>query len=345
LKQRLQRLRAWMKEEGLTSCLITTPVNLLYLTGLTLSAGLLWVTQRSGCLFVDGRYFEAVKDRAPVPVCALSEQKIEQYVKRQKGAVGFEADRMTFSQYQTWKKRGVKLQPIQQMVEQLRAVKERPELDKLRKAAELGSLGHDAAVAALREGMTERQVAAVAERYWLDAGGEDTAFSTIVAFGPNTAAPHHRAGERRLKKGDTVLIDLGVVLDGYCSDMTRVHFFGTPSAKMKKVYSIVAQAHAAGLDAVRSGVAAADVDRAARQVIEEAGFGKEFCHGLGHGVGLEVHELPVLNSRSKATLAAGHVVTVEPGIYLPGVGGVRLENTVIVTESGYEDLTCRPIIF
>lgn len=344
MKQRLTRLRALMKQEGLSSCLITTPVNLFYMTGLQLSAGILWVGPRTGRLFVDGRYFGAVKDRAPVPVAQLSEQTIKQYVKLQQGPVGFEADRMTFHQYQTWKKRGVKLRPVEQMIERLRAVKEEGELDKLRRAAELGSRGHDAAVEALREGMTEREVAAVAERFWLDAGGEDTAFTTIVAFGPNTAAPHHRAGDRRLKRGDLVLIDLGVVLDGYCSDMTRVHFFGKPPAKLKQVYQIVAQAHAAGMAAVRPGIATADVDLAARQVIEEAGYAKEFCHGLGHGVGLEVHELPVLNARSKATLEVGNVVTVEPGIYLPGVGGVRLENTVIVTKSGYEDLTRRPII-
>jgi Xaa-Pro aminopeptidase len=141
-----------------------------------------------------------------------------------------------------------------------------------------------------------------------------------------------------------VLIDLGVVLDSYCSDMTRVHFFGKPKPQLQKIYAIVAAARAAALDVVRAGVKAAEVDGAARKVIEEAGYGPEFCHGLGHGVGLEVHELPVLNRRSKATLEAGHVVTVEPGIYVPGLGGVRLEDTVIVTKKGYEDLTKRPII-
>jgi Xaa-Pro dipeptidase len=182
--------------------------------------------------------------------------------------------------------------------------------------------------------MTERQAAAHLEQAMLRRGADGLAFASIVAFGEHAAEPHHRPCHRTLAEGDVIEMDFGALVDGYHTDMTRTVAFGEPTPELRKVHDLVAEAQQAGIDAVRGGARARDVDAAARTVIADAGYGDAFTHGLGHGVGLEIHEGPSLGSRSEDELPVGAVVTVEPGVYLPGVGGVRIEDTVEVTDDG-----------
>jgi len=229
------------------------------------------------------------------------------------------------------------------VVERARIVKDRVEIAALREAARRLTPVAAAAFARIRPGVSERAIAATIERALRDQGFERPAFDTIVASGPNGALPHHRAGDRMLAEGDLVVLDFGGVLDGYCSDLTRTVALAPPSAEAQRVCAAVRQAQQAAIDAVRPGVTTTEVDRAARRVLEAHGLGEAFGHGTGHGLGLDVHEEPRL-TRPRADVAPvplepGMVFTIEPGAYLPGWGGVRIEDDVLVTEHGCEVLT------
>jgi Xaa-Pro aminopeptidase len=267
-------------------------------------------------------------------------------------AVGFESQHVTVATHAGWSRRlgaaAGALRPTERLVEARRAVKDAFEIDCLRRAAAgLGSVA-DAAFAAIGPGIEERQVAGVIETALRAAGYERPAFDTIVASGPNAALPHHRAGGRHLAAGDLVVLDFGGVLDGYCSDITRTVSVGPAGGDAQRLFDAVSAAQSAAVAAVRAQVDASVVDRAARAVLEHAGLGEAFGHGTGHGLGLEVHEDPRL-ARTQAgetplprPLEAGMVVTIEPGAYLPGFGGVRIEDDVLVTAGGCELLTAVP---
>jgi Xaa-Pro aminopeptidase len=323
---RLKKVQRRLGE--LDALLITNPVDLFYMTGIHLSAGKLLVKGDGAELFVDGRYTTVCEQQAPFPLG-------DDFGKACEGLrIGFDSSVTSYESYTALK--CAEAVPLEGFMAEVRSVKEPEEVERLRRAADLARRGCDYLVGQLREGASERELVAELEIFWLQQGGEGHSFEPIVAFGENSALPHHRPGERRLKRGDLVLLDMGVQVEDYQSDMTRVEFFGDVDPKLREIHDIVMQAYEAAVAVAKEGVDAEEVDRAARSIIEAAGY--ELPHGLGHGVGLEVHELPRVKSGIPAVLEAGNVITIEPGIYLPGLGGVRYENTLLVTEGGLETI-------
>ena len=333
--ERIKKIQSFVTQENLAGLLVDDTVDLFYLTSLKLSLGRLLITPQSATLFVDGRYLESAKKMASCEVASLA--GFEGHVKEIRGKIGFDAFTTIYKSLLDLQKLGLDLEALEGPVKKLREVKDAQELQLLQKAADLGSRGYDHVLNLLKEGISEEEIAKELEIFWLRAGGEKVAFEPIIAFGENSSQPHYRAGKRRLKKGDTVLIDIGVMLEGYASDMTRVLFFGKPSPKMEEIYDAVREAHTQAVQACNLGVSMKQIEKRAREVIASRGFGEYFPHSLGHGVGLEVHEWP--SFKSEALLKEGMVFTIEPGIYLPSVGGVRLEDTVVATPTGVKSLT------
>ena len=361
LRPRLARLRAALDARQLEALIVSGPANIRYLSNHTGSAGILVLTGETLHLLVDFRYqaaIEALQASASVPpdlrvwpVPASYDEALVECL-RQLGVtrVGFEAAHLTVARYE-WltprvQKAGIALQSTSRLVEEGRIVKDQFEIDLLREAAARLSPVVDAALSTVRAGVEERFVAGEVEAAIRRAGYERLAFDTIVASGPHAALPHHRAGARTLDAGDLVVLDFGGVLDGYCCDLTRTVSIGPPSAEARRVYDAVLAAQQAAIDAVRPGIDASAVDAAARSVLETHGLGEAFGHGTGHGLGLDIHEEPRIGRpRSDATpvtLEPGMVFTIEPGAYLPGWGGVRIEDDVLVTTTGCDVLTSSP---
>ena len=335
MSERLERLRSRLDEP----LLVTEPVNVRYLTGFLSSNAALLVDSDSVRLFADFRYAEAARNVAGVEFTQTNRNLLADLAEELSGRVAFEARSLTYAGHETLAAGGLELVPTRGLVEGLRAVKDERELDAIRRVAAIG----DAAFARLAQerfvGRTERDLAWRMEVLLHEEGAESFSFPAVVAAGPSGASPHAKPGDRTIEAGETVVVDAGAVLDGYCSDCTRTFATGDLPHELERAYGICLEAQLAGLAAVRPGVGGADADAAARNVIEEAGYGEAFGHGLGHGVGLVVHEEPALRRESTDVLGPGHVVSVEPGIYLPGLGGIRIEDLVIVTEDGAEVLT------
>jgi Xaa-Pro aminopeptidase len=259
------------------------------------------------------------------------------------GRLGLEAHGVTWAeqrQYTDWLT--PELVPTEHLVEDLRAVKDPEEVARIHTACSIADEALAVVLPRLAERITERAFALELELAMREGGATGTSFETIVASGPNGAMPHARPTERVVEPGELVVVDFGCVVDGYCSDMTRTVSVGDPGDRARAVWDVVVASQRAGRDAVRAGVACSEVDRASREVIEAAGWADAFAHGTGHGVGLEIHEAPRVASTASGTLEPGHVVTVEPGVYLPGVGGVRIEDTVVVTDGAAQALTAFP---
>lgn len=322
--------------------------NLRYLTGFTGTFGVLVLTAQDALFFTDPRYTEQAQLQVDVPVVEVRGRWIPQVLERLRllGAkrVGIASTRTTLHLFEELKKAGEGLEfvPLAAPVEELRRVKSETEIQRIKEAIELTEAGLRWVLQKIRPGRSEREVALDLEFWYRKEGADDVAFDLIVAGGPRTSRPHHRAGPEKLRAGDLVLLDIGARLDGYCADLTRVVALGKPSAKALETYKVVLAANRAGIAAVRAGASGKDVDAAARRVIEEAGLGELFGHGLGHGVGLEVHEGPRLSPTSEDILLAGMVVTVEPGLYFPGELGVRIEDVVVVEENGARVLSSFP---
>jgi Xaa-Pro aminopeptidase len=348
---RLTQLQALLPTLQVDMLLIENPTDLYYFTGLELSLGSLVITQQDAKLLVDGRYSTACQQQTLYEVLPSEEHNLKAVLgQSQYPQIGVDADLMPIARYRYLCSLCDKRQhfvDLHSPVSALRSVKDPQELELLRAAANLGSAGYDYVSSLLTTGCSEVELARALEIFWLQHGSQGPAFTPIIAFGANSALPHYHAGAGRLQEDDIVLIDIGVQLGNYHSDMTRVLFRGNPNPQLREIYQIVHAAQKAALDLCRAGVTAGDLDAAARQLITDAGYGQYFSHSLGHGVGLDIHESPRLTAREPAAstiLRAGMVITVEPGIYLPGKGGVRLEDSVIVTETGYENLTQRPIL-
>jgi Xaa-Pro aminopeptidase len=250
--------------------------------------------------------------------------------------LGFERHDVTVARFERWEERfeGLRLIGVGEEIERLRWTKDPEELATLRSAQEATDGAFEDILEVLVVGITERRAAAQLELAMARHGADAPSFDVIVAFGEHAAEPHHRPCHRALEEGDVIKMDFGAMVGGYHTDMTRTVAFGEPATELRKVHDVVTAAQQAGIDALRPGVAAGDVDRAARNVIDDAGYGNRFTHGLGHGVGLEIHEGPSLRRDGDDLLPAGAVVTVEPGVYLPGMGGVRIEDAVEVSEDG-----------
>lgn len=342
MNSRLQAIGKIVSEASLDALVIQNKTDLLWATGLHLSAGTLLVSCEGTSLIVDGRYYELAKEAGGLPVILESEgvfkRALEPYSR-----IGFDGSTLSWEQASHWMSTypDHKWQSLPSPLKTLRAVKDAEEIKKMRRAADLGSKGFDILKTLLREGIEERELMLKLELFWKEQGGQGVAFEPIIAFGANSAFPHYRAGKGVLKRGDTVLLDIGVIVDDYHSDMTRTLFFGEPPPLMKEIYLATEEAQKGAIDKLAPGVTAGELDQVARASIEKRGFGDLFTHGLGHGVGLEIHEWPFLKNKepyASAVLEAGMCVTIEPGIYKPGLGGVRLEDTYLV---GGDSLTKR----
>jgi Xaa-Pro aminopeptidase len=359
---RLDRLRRRFAdavgESGpIGALVVTTPANIRWLTGFTGSAGVLCVTGERALLTTDGRYraqsteqltASGAADQVSVTIGAVKAQRSELSGLVGPGAVvGLEADNVTWASERAWDELlgASELVPVRNLVEDLRVVKDAGEILRMERAASIADLALESVLPRLAAGggMTEARFAAALDHAMREQGAEDRAFETIVASGENSAKPHARPGGRPIGPGEPVVVDFGAVFDGYRSDMTRTFVVGgEPSGELARIFEVVTDAQRAGVAVVGPGVEAGTVDRTCRLVIEEAGWAERFEHGTGHGVGLDIHEAPSVGPGSTAILAPGAVVTVEPGVYLPGTGGVRIEDTLVVTEDGSRSLTQFP---
>jgi Xaa-Pro aminopeptidase len=363
LAHRHRVLRVQLFEQGLDGLVVTNPTNIRYLSNHVGTAGTLVITSGGSHLLVDSRYQEAVRERqASAAACpdlriwnvpaSYDEALVDMLTQSGTSTVGIEAAHMTVARMEwlerTISSRGlpIALRSTERIVERARLLKSPAEIALLREAAARLSGVAEAAFAAVRVGVTERDVAGAIEVAIRAAGYDRPAFDTIVASGPNSALPHHRAGSRALAEGDLVVLDFGGVLDGYCSDLTRTVSVGAPTADARRLHAAVREAQQAAVEAVRPGVPASEVDAAARRLLESRGLGEAFGHGTGHGLGLDVHEEPRIGppraDSPTVQLEPGMVFTIEPGAYVPGLGGVRIEDDVVVTGSGCDVLTSVP---
>ena len=347
----LEKIKAAIRRKGADALLVTQPENRRYLSNYTAtdlsiaeSSGILLIPNRGvPLLLTDSRYhLQAEKEAAGFEVVlvrssllgALSKLLAQMGIRR----LFFESHYMLHAAaiklMDLGNKQNIEMIPVSGMVEKLRTVKSAEEIKKIRQAVRLNEEVFQEVYQNLIPGQTEREVAAAIESTMMIKGAEGVAFPSIVASGSNAAAPHAVPTGRAIKEGEAVIIDMGLKLNGYCSDMTRTVVLGKPDKRTKEIIRLVRKAQRAALKTIKAGILAREADRAARVIITDAGFGKCFGHGLGHGVGLAVHEPPSLNWMRRNKLQSGMVVTVEPGIYLPGWGGVRLENMVVVEEGG-----------
>jgi len=334
MSSRIERL-AELLEEPL---LITNPVNILYLTGFDSSNAALFVEPDRVRLFTDFRYIESAQAIEGVEAVQTKRALIAWLSENLSGRFGFEANVLPWSFTEQLREGGIELVPRKGLVEQLRAVKDDGELEKFRRACAITDRMFERLVSEVSfVGRRERDVAWDITRLYHEEGADEPSFEAIVGSGPTGARPHARAGDRVIGSGELVVIDTGANVDGYMSDYTRTLATGELDGEMREAYEVVLAAQQAGLDAIRAGESGVDVDAAARGVIEASDFAGTFGHGLGHGLGLDVHEAPRLSTESSDTLAAGNVVTVEPGVYLEGRFGIRIEDDVIVTENGLEN--------
>ena len=334
MSERIERLRGLLEEP----LLITNPVNVLYLTGLDSSNVALLVEPERTRLFTDFRYIEAAKAVEGVEAVLTKRTLIGWLAEELDGRIGFESNVLPWSFAEQLREGGIELVPRKGLVEQLRAVKDEAELEAFRLACAITDRMFERLAIEVRfVGRPERDVAWDIQRLFHEEGAEEMAFDSIVGSGPTGARPHARAGDSVIETGELVVIDTGCRVEGYHSDYTRTLATGELDGEMREAYAVVLAAQQAGLDAIRAGTTGVEADAAARGVIEESAFAGTFGHGLGHGLGLEVHEAPRLSAESPDTLAAGNIVTVEPGVYLEGRFGIRIEDDVIVTAEGLEN--------
>jgi len=354
---RMNRLRTILADRGLDAAVISHPSNRFYLSGYSgedvppdESAGFLLIDPGTAALLTSATNLGWAQAEANgLEVVAWTRPWARSVAERIRGCswrrVGFEDTAMTVAMH-----RGiidelgdaVALVPLGGLVDDLRLVKDAGEIETLAAAIRLGDLVFGAATADLDPGMTERGVAWRIERLMREHGADGPAFPTIVAAGPHGARPHHDPTDRPIGSGEPVVIDMGARLNGYHGDLTRTIWLGQPSPRLREVYNVVERAQAAALKEIRAGVRAKDIDAFARVVVEAAGYGDAFTHGLGHGLGVRVHEGPSLSKTSDDVLEAGQVVTVEPGVYLPDWGGVRIEDVGVVEQDGFRVLTTAP---
>ena len=355
LMERLAKIRQLMTEEKLDGLIVTTAPNRRYLSGFTGSSGILVISQERAVLLTDFRYLDQaaeevkaygfqVKKHQPAILETVAEEIKAQGTKA-RSKWGFESENLVEKAYRTLQAkldRGI-LTPTEGLVNRLRRIKSVDELGSIRKAVEITDQAWARLQPELKPGRTEKEIAALFEYFQRELGAEGAAFPTIVASGPRSALPHGVPTDKKIAAGDLLVLDGGAVYNGYCSDFTRTVVVGAaPTADQQALYDLVLKAQQAALDGMRPGVTGKDVDALARKVIAEAGYGERFGHGLGHSLGLEIHEAPRLALTDETVLETGVVYTVEPGIYLADWGGIRIEDVVVVTETGIEDLTASP---
>lgn len=349
VNNRLSALREKLSTMGIDGLLITRPENRRYMTGFTGSAGVAVVSRDHAYFITDFRYVEQATSEAPEFLVVQHGLKIADSVREiveEAGIskLGFERDVITYKQHDTFSSAlpGIDLVPTEGIVETLRAVKDEHEIDAIRKAEAIGDAAFSHVLDIMKPGMTEIEVALEIEWFMRKNGAEGIGFDVIVASGERGAMPHGVASSKKLVEGELVVMDFGAVYQGYRGDMTRTVSLGKASPEQRRLYDIVLRAQEAALQGILPGRTGKEIDSIARKIIEGAGYGENFGHGLGHGVGLAVHEEPRLSVTATEELLPGMVVTVEPGIYVPGFAGVRIEDLVVVDESGIRNLTSSP---
>jgi len=341
----VQRLEKLMRRKDLDVILFWGPENIRYLCGFTGSDGALIYARGDRVFLTDSRYTEQAKGEVQNAVVSQYRQKISGISQALKSLrvrrIGFEAAAVNFDSYRRLQEKLPRASwlPLATELAGIRAVKEAEEIGRLRKAVRIASESFLKTIPRIKPGSREAAVAEFLECQFRRRGGEKASFDTIVASGYRAALPHGAASEKRLARGETVVIDFGARFQGYHSDETKTLILGKPDAKTKRIYEIVCRAQGKAIQTVRPGVTGREIDAAARDVIQKAGYGKFFGHGTGHGVGLAVHEDPLISPKGKTVVEEGMIFTVEPGIYVAGWGGVRLEDMVQVTSNGCERLT------
>lgn len=350
---RLQKFRDYLAAEGLAGFLVTRPENRRYLSGFTGSAGVLIVTPDRQALATDSRYYEQVRQESPEWELVEAGYKLAEKLPDLLGElglagqrVGFEAGHISVATLADWQDTlldRVELAPVRNAVEELRVFKDEAEIASLRQAIALADAALVHIMDWIKPGQTEQQVAWELESMMRTRGASAVSFEPIVASGPNSARPHARPTDRRIQPGEPITLDFGCIVNGYCSDLTRSFCLGEPAdERYLAVWNTVLAAQEAALNGARAGQTGAEIDGLARQVINQAGYGDYFGHSLGHGLGLAVHEEPRFSLANSGLIPAGAVATVEPGIYIPGWGGVRIEDVVVVGQDGLEVLSTAP---
>ena len=347
MNPRLKKLFPSFKKAGIDALLVSSWPNVTYLSGFKATESWLLLSPKGLAFITDSRYVEqAQKEAVGFKIYLRDKKSVTEIVADLVAAwkikrLGFEAPIVTYSFYSALAKRVGKdnLAPTANLVESLREIKDGEEIDLIRRSANISVKGFHYVRHIARPGMKERDLQGRLEHYTKSLGSEKPSFDIIIASGARASMPHCQSNETPLKNNDMVLVDMGVVYESYCSDLTRPIFLGKMSPLHKKIHRIVWEAQRAGIKKAGPGIACSEVDAACRRVIDKHGYGRLFGHGTGHGVGLEVHEAPNVSGRSDTVLKPGMVVTVEPGIYLPGKFGVRIEDMVLITEKGNEVLT------
>jgi Xaa-Pro aminopeptidase len=342
MSARIERLRGELDQLDASAFLVSHPVNVGYLTGFQSSNAAVLVGRERVALLTDGRYIEAARAFENGLEVVQADRDLARWLGGRLGElaeapVAFEANRMTYAAYEAVAEAGLELRPVDGVVERLRAVKDEEELEGVRRAAAVNNAAFERIAQERLVGRSEAEVSWMVEQALHDAGGAGLAFPVIVASGPNAALPHHYPGERKIERGETVVVDAGAVVDGYCSDCTRTFATGQLPDDLQTAYDVCLRVQETVLAEVRAGADARELDAHSRRELDAAGY--ESAAGLGHGVGREIHELPALRPTATGSLVAGNVVTIEPGVYLAGRGGIRIEDLVIVTEDGAEVLT------
>lgn len=345
----IEKIAARLPEYGLDAMMITSESGERYALGFH-GEGLLLVTRNSAQYSTDGRYIEAAREQiGGAEICLTTPEKghmafAREYIEaKQLHNVGFESGAMTVDGHKKYVQAlPCVLTPAQDLLDNLRASKDEGELALMRRAQEITDEAFKAILSFIRPGMTEREIAARLVYELLNRGGEKVSFDPIVAAGPNGSRPHAVPGDQIVEAGMFITMDFGCKVGGYCSDMTRTVALGQPTQEMEEVYAAVLAAQKAGINAARAGVTGQEIDAAARNVLREAGFGDYFSHSFGHSLGVDIHEAPNASSREKRPMPVGAVISAEPGVYIPGKFGVRIEDVLILNETGREDITRSP---
>lgn len=335
--KRLQNIRNKMKIKNTDAVLITKRENYMYMSGFTGSSAVLFITEGRAVLLTDFRYVEQASKQAPeyevIQYTGSYINELNNLLKKEAvKKLSFEDGHLTFAEYGEYleKLKVSEFLPLGRAVEELRRVKDESEIAQIEKAVSIADDVFTHILSFIKPGVAEVELAAEMEYFMKCHGAEGPSFETIVASGKRASMPHGVASEKRLEAGDVITMDYGAQYNGYCSDITRTVFLGKPDSELERIYKIVFEAQLKGVEAVKRDLTGREVDSIVRTMIAEAGFGDNFGHGLGHGVGLEIHEEPTLSMRGNIELKNGMVVTVEPGIYVTGLGGVRIEDMVVV---------------
>lgn len=340
--KRLEKAERLLEGHKVDALLITDPISIYYLTGFSLTAGKLLLQKKKSALLVDGRYFLAAQKRCPCEVVLYSQGAIKNLLP-ERAVLGFDASITTYQEWHQWEKAlgaNISLKPLSSPLRALRLIKDAQEIALMKRSADITKRGFLHLVNLLKEGIEERELAKEFTLFILQHGAEKLSFDPIIAFGVNSSFPHYRSGNARLKKNDIVLMDLGVIADRYCSDMTRVVFHGKPDPELARVHETVKRGQQKVLRNCKPGVSLGSLDKMVREDFAKEDWEKYYLHSLGHGVGLEIHEFPRIKSDGEdkdILLEEGMVITIEPGIYLPEKGGARHEDTIVITKDGYEN--------